>query len=360
MSIAYFQNREKMKRAVASSLIAVTCATAAVLLSCVPPGPENEPVPDMSLFVRWMINGHRPNELICNALSPGTVSIEVWEDSDCDGNLNDGFYIYTFDCDGGVCFSPGEDEHGDACGEDADCGGGSGFCYKGGGKTGNYFFSDTDTCIQLVLVTRLEESEEDVILAWDADFQGDVCRRYCEAGFCYENYEDCPEDCYCEVNTGGDLYRITHDPGDRPECRIDEGGSFSSCRDLGTVDFDLSFEDFGPLDVDLTWETADASKGTCLEAETAVMGYVLEKRYETEEEGTVYRVLDEVNLESASPCRDSLNWALVPFGFYRLEVKGRNESGSVIWEADCEDDGGGDLDVRSREENHYECQVVRL
>jgi hypothetical protein len=332
---------------------------AGTLAACVPEGPEDEPVPDMSMLVRWTINGIEPDALLCRALNPGTVSVELWEDSDCDGNLNDGYYIYRFECEGGLCIRPGGEEHGSACRQDEDCGLG-GVCLKGAGRTGNVFFSDTDTCVQLVLVARSDDEDtEDLALAWTADFPTEACNRYCEDGYCYDTYEDCPEDCYCEVDTGGPAYPLTRDPEDMPQCQAGEEGVFPACRDLGAVDFDLSFEEFGPLALDLTWQRDDDTFGTCEEAGVETAGYLLERRYEGEEE-TVYRTLDEVTADSAAPCPDELSWRLVPFGFYRLVVEGRNATGSVLWQAECEDESGGDLEVDDHDENRFSCLVTRL
>jgi hypothetical protein len=346
------------KRALLLKVFTITAAAAAPL-ACVPEGPENEPVPDMSMLVQWTINGMEPDTLLCRALDPGAVSVELWEDSDCDGNLSDGFYVYSFSCQGGLCIRPGGEEHGSSCERDEDCGLG-GLCRRGAARTGNFFFSDTDTCVQLVLVARGdEEDSEDIALAWTADFPTAACNRYCENGYCYDVYEDCPEDCYCEVDTGGPAYPLTRDPGDMPACEVGEEGVFPACRDLGAVDFDLSFEEFGPLALDLSWQREDDTFGTCAEAGVETAGYLLERRYEGEEE-TVYRTLDEVTTEQAAPCVEELSWRLVPFGFYRLVVEGRNATGSVLWQAECEDESGGDLEVDDHDENRFSCMVTRL
>jgi hypothetical protein len=337
-------------------LVALALACAASPAACTPPGPGSEPVPDMSMVVRWAIGGEVPDELLCRALDPGTVDVELWEDSDCDGSLRDGYYIYAFSCDGGLCVDEGGEHHGEPCGSDEDCGGGEGSCVKGAGKTPDYFFSDTPTCLQLVLVSHYEDEEQDdLVLAWTADFQGGVCRRWCELGYCYDTYEDCPEDCWCEAETGGGRY-----PDELPACDMGEAGAFEACRDLGTVSFDLAAEAFGPLRVALSWQKSDATFGLCEEAEAAFAAYTLERRYEIEDEGTVYRTLDEVTMEDGAPCRDELSWRLVPFGFYRLTVEGRSAGGSVVWQAECEDESGGDIEVDNSEENHFDCLVERL
>jgi hypothetical protein len=359
-------------------MVCAVCTAAACLLSCLPAGPEDEPSPDMSMIVRWTVNGNMPDEFICRALSPGTVSVELWEDSDCDGNLNDGYYVYGFNCEGGVCWNPENlKDHGSECSDDNDCGGGPGSCLKGAGKTGNYFLSDADTCLQIVLVAHMED--EDSGIQWRADFPTDACFCYCDTPYCesgsagcfgdYEGYlEACSEACqdpcldecrqagFCRLMPGGT------GPFDIPECRIDDTRSFSSCRDLGTVDFDLAEEDFGPLAVQVSWETTEAGTyGSCMEAGVGYWGYKIEKLYEPEEGEPFYRTLDELNVERREACMDEMQWALVPFGDYRLTVEGRNESGSMRWEGVCETPDGGDLwTVDDREENSIDCRVDKI
>lgn len=328
--------------------------------SCLPPGPEDEPAPDMALFVRWTINGSQPDETLCKSLSPGTVSVELWEDSDCDGNTSsgDGFYIYRFDCDGGVCVNPERAQiHGSECKSDSDCGGPPGYCLRTAGKTAKYFFSGTPSCVKLVLNVHLEDVDpQPSPISWLANFQNNVCNRYCDSGFCYEDYESCQDDCYCDVKMGS--------TADKPECVIDETNSFSACVDLGTIDFDLSSMDFGPLDVQLSWqwESGETPFGTCEEANVTAMGYTIEKRYVDDETGEpFFRTLDELSIERREPCMDSLQWALVPFGSYRLSVEGRNETGSMMWHTVClSEDGGNVLTVDSADQNSYLCEVSRL
>ena len=74
----------------------------------------------------------------------------------------------------------------------------------------------------------------------------------------------------------------------------------------------------------------------------------------------MYRTLDEVTADSGAPCLDELSWRLVPFGFYRLVVEGRSATGSVIWQAECEDESGGDLEVNDHDENRFSCLVTRM
>jgi hypothetical protein len=323
---------------------------AAGLASCLPPAPENEPAPNLSLFVKWTINGRQPDDLICGSLGPETVSVEIWEDSDCDGDLTNGYYVYTFDCTGGVCVNPNRQQHGKKCVRDDECGDPPGYCLKAAGKTGNAFFSGTNTCMKVVLISQAEGAEP---IANIYDFGGGICSGWYEDSWPYPDSGDCQDDsdCYCYLDTGA--------PQDLSSCTIDAENSFSTCKDLGTIDFDLP--NYGPLDVDLAWEKEDGTFGACEEAGVEFMGYRLERR--TEQDGeTVYEVFDEVNVEGNTACGARSSWPLVPFAFYRLKVNGRNDNSSIVWESDCTGEDGGDLEVDGREEgsNVFSCQVSRL
>lgn len=137
---------------------------------CVPEGPHDEAPPDTSLLVTWRINGNLPDKDICGAIAgqEGQVFVEVWEDSDMDGNLNDGFYIYRFGCDGGLCL--GSDKAGQYCTDDEQCMvDGQGRCVRGAGKTPGYFFSGVETGVSVVLVLRPDGERQQEILSFTTD-----------------------------------------------------------------------------------------------------------------------------------------------------------------------------------------------
>ena len=150
--------------------------------------------------------------------------------------------------------------------------------------------------------------------------------------------------------------------GARASCGLTESGAvLPNCLDLGSVGFDFSASEFGPLAVQIAWQTAGDHYTGCAEAGVDHMGYRLKKRYE-ESQTPVYKTLDEVLLDSKSlPCGEQLGWPLVPFGFYRMELYGSNASGSVVWNTECKSSDGGDLVVDSPDEgsNSFVCRVAK-
>lgn len=255
---------------------ASTVLLLALLASCLPQGPEDQPAPDASIRVSWTIGGIVPDARLCGGLSGREVKVELWEDSDCDGSLLDGFYVYRFDCPGGTDPS-------------------SGALLAGEGVTANAFFSGVPTCVKTVLVAKAASStDEDVVLAASGAFAEVVPAQ-------------------------------------------------GSVLDLGTVDFVL--EEFGPLDLELTWESraAAGSYGACADAAppVAYIGYRLILIGSASGEGDT--IVDELSADSRSAaCAGELAWPFVPFGRYLVEVRGRNEAGDLLWEGGC---GGCDVIV---------------
>ncbi len=324
----------------------------AVLLSCTPPGPDPEPFPDMSLFMRWTVSGQFPDDLIYVGGSDAMLKVELWEDSDCDGDLGDGFYVYSFDFQGGVCKDT--DPEVTRCTSDGDCGGQDGSCLAGAGWTGNYFFSGTPTCVQLVIVSE-SEGEDDILLARQSDFSLGVCDWWLgEMGWCTD-YEECEKPAFCELTPHGS-------PPASVICSVGDSESISSCYELGAIDFDLAREGFGPLDVELTWEVEEDVFGACEEAGVAYLGFTMKALVEEEEDEWVYKLVRELDVADESPCLERLAWDPVQYGNYRLDVEGRNESGSILWTTRCRAPDEGDLVVDSWEEgtNSFECEVPRL
>jgi|GEM_PF-5083949 len=328
--------------------------------ACLSPPPPSEKGPDLSLFLKWTVNGREPDDMVIKSLSSNSLNVEIWEDSDCDSNFDDGFYIYRFNAKSGICINPDNLHHGTTCSNDEDCGGLPGYCMKFAGKTVPAFFRGVNTCIKVVLISGESNSQETPSPIAEVNNFGSLCNGWYKNTFLYSNLEDCSLDCFCYLNTS--------EGGSESICTVADGASFTGCLDLGTVDFDLPYH--GPLDLNIEWENPDGTFGTCSSAGVLYMGYKLERRV-IKDGNVTYEEIDSMNVEGKNDCRGSLNWPLLPFeditdegraGFYRVEIKGRNFDSSIVWQSNCTDENGGDLKVDSREEgsNTYTCKVSKL
>lgn len=284
--------------------------------SCLPAPPDDQPNPSTSMLVRWTVNGRTADEWFCRGLSTGTVKMEIWENADfeihegyavCPETAGADFYIASFECDEGICRN--EEQMGERCKEDSECCESSAeecrcpdCCTKGMVKTPSFFFSDVPTCIKIVLVSHLRSGEE------EDDILGE---------------------------TGS--YRLIT-PDEDSTCVIGEEQTINACFDfasetgIGTANFVL--DEFAPLDVEIEWavhESAPTAYGGCEDSvpDVRYMGY---KLITSDDE-----ILDREEVDrKVIDCRGEINWALVPYDTYALEIEGRDENRELLWKGTCE------------------------